>query len=114
VPVVNPEDEVEEEEEESELPGTPGPLVAGSPLVVPLVIGAAPLERPLEAFEAFESTLADPKGELHYNVAFYPSVPVVNPEDEVEEEEEESELYPASRRRSDIHRSPSHEQSRRH
>jgi hypothetical protein len=30
-----------------------------------------------------------PKGELHYNVAFYPSVPVVNPEDEVEEEEEE-------------------------
>jgi hypothetical protein len=28
------------------------------------------------------------KGELEYDVAFYPSVPVINPEDEVEEEEE--------------------------
>ncbi|KGO43139.1 Tricalbin [Penicillium expansum] len=32
------------------------------------------------------------KGELHYNVSFFPSVPVVNPEDEVEEEDESSEL----------------------
>ncbi|CAG8061887.1 unnamed protein product [Penicillium salamii] len=29
------------------------------------------------------------KGTLHYDVAFFPSVPVVNPEDEAEEEEEE-------------------------
>ncbi|KAJ5121075.1 Tricalbin [Penicillium bovifimosum] len=35
------------------------------------------------------------KGELHYTVAFYPVVPVVNPEDEVEEEEEDAEV-PAS------------------
>lgn len=32
-----------------------------------------------------------PKGQLTYTVAFYPTVPVVNPEDEVEEEEEEAE-----------------------
>lgn len=30
-----------------------------------------------------------PKGQLHYEVSFFPSVPVVNPEDEVEEEEAE-------------------------
>ncbi|KAJ5312997.1 hypothetical protein PENANT_c018G11795 [Penicillium antarcticum] len=33
-----------------------------------------------------------PKGELHYTVAFYPTVPVVNPEDEDEEEEESDAL----------------------
>ncbi|KAJ5782088.1 Tricalbin [Penicillium paradoxum] len=33
-----------------------------------------------------------PKGELYYNVAFYPTVPVVNPEDEVEEEEDALEV----------------------
>lgn len=36
-----------------------------------------------------------PKGVLHYTVAFYPTVPVVNPEDE-EEEEEESDALGAS------------------
>lgn len=33
-----------------------------------------------------------PKGQLTYTVAFYPTIPVVNPEDEADEEEEEEEV----------------------
>ncbi|GAB1213885.1 hypothetical protein ATERTT37_003038 [Aspergillus terreus] len=55
-----------------------------------------------------------PKGVINYTVAFYPAVPVVNPEDEVEEEEVEAELNgeaggsDAPRKSVDSRRKPAH------